>query len=87
VADPNQGGSAPEQQPLPRSGLGFIWDKEGHIVTNNHVVAGAEKLVTLWDGTSVAAELVGTDPDSDWQSSKQTCPRKLQFVQLADTTR
>ncbi len=48
------------------SGSGFVWDKEGHIVTNNHVVAGTEKIqVTFSNDVSVAAKLVGQDPDSD----------------------
>ena len=87
--DPNQGGSSPQQQPYAEGqGSGFIWDKEGYIVTNNHVIAGAEKIeVTLWDGTSVVAELVGTDPDSDLAVLKVDLPgEKLQPVQLADTT-
>lgn len=48
------------------SGSGFVWDTQGHIVTNNHVVAGADRLqVTFFDGVTLPAELVGTDPDSD----------------------
>jgi len=48
------------------SGSGFVWDKEGHIVTNNHVVDGAKKIqVTFSDSASVSATLVGQDPDSD----------------------
>ena len=47
-------------------GSGFVWDTDGHIVTNNHVVEGAEKLqVTFPDGTQLDATLVGTDPYSD----------------------
>ncbi len=48
------------------SGSGFVWDVVGHIVTNNHVVSGADRLqVTFFDGVTLPAELVGTDPDSD----------------------
>lgn len=47
-------------------GSGFVWDDQGHIVTNNHVVAGAEQLtVVFYDGLSLRAEVVGTDPESD----------------------
>jgi 2-alkenal reductase len=47
-------------------GSGFVWDDEGHIVTNYHVVQNAEKIeVTFLDGVSLPAEVVGTDPDSD----------------------
>jgi 2-alkenal reductase len=48
------------------SGSGFVWDLEGHIVTNNHVVESADEVqVTFSDGTVAVAEVVGTDPDSD----------------------
>jgi 2-alkenal reductase len=44
------------------SGSGFIIDEDGHVITNAHVVAGAEKLsVTLADGTEVPATVVGSD--------------------------
>jgi S1-C subfamily serine protease len=47
-------------------GSGFVWDTEGHIVTNNHVVEGASQIsVVFSDGTSVSAKLVGADPQSD----------------------
>jgi 2-alkenal reductase len=52
---------------LPESqASGFVWDLQGHIVTSNHVVTGADKLeVTFADGIVLPAEVVGTDPDSD----------------------
>jgi serine protease Do len=47
-------------------GSGFVWDDQGHIVTNNHVVNGATSIsVTFSDGTILDAKLVGADPDSD----------------------
>ena len=47
-------------------GSGFVWDNEGHIVTNYHVVEDAASVeVTFIDGTSFPAEVIGTDPDSD----------------------
>ena len=48
------------------AGSGFVWDDEGHILTNRHVVAGADRiLVTLSDGTQAEATVVGADADSD----------------------
>ena len=48
------------------TGSGFVYDREGHIVTNNHVVEDAERItVTFADDTVVEATLVGQDPDSD----------------------
>ena len=70
------------------SGSGFVWDKEGHIVTNNHVVADADKIsVTFYDGTTVSGDVVGTDPDSDLAVVKVDVPAdSLQPVQVADST-
>jgi S1-C subfamily serine protease len=47
-------------------GSGFVWDTNGNLVTNDHVVRGADKLqVVFADGTQLDATLVGSDPDSD----------------------
>jgi S1-C subfamily serine protease len=68
------GGSLPADHPVVPGfsdrvrgqGSGFLFDDQGHIVTNNHVVAGAQRLqVRFADGTTALAELIGTDPDSD----------------------
>jgi len=48
------------------SGSGFVYDAEGHIVTNNHVVQDSETVeIVFADGTRKSARLVGTDADSD----------------------
>ena len=55
-------------QPVPSSGIGtgIILDAEGHILTNNHVIAGAQRItVTLSNGESYSAVLVGGDLDTD----------------------
>ena len=47
-------------------GSGFVWDDDGHIVTNNHVIQGAERVtVTFADRVEIEAKVIGTDPDSD----------------------
>lgn len=52
--------------PQEGTGSGFVVDKEGHVITNNHVVEGADRIVvTLDDETSIEAALVGTDPSND----------------------
>jgi S1-C subfamily serine protease len=51
-------------------GSGVIYDDQGHILTNNHVIAGAQQLtVALPDGSTYPATLVGADPLTDlaWQ--------------------
>ncbi len=51
---------------VPGLGSGFVIDEEGHIITNDHVVSGAERMmVTLPDGRDFEAELVGTDNVTD----------------------
>ncbi len=53
-------------QVLSGEGSGFVWDSEGHIVTNNHVVDGASEITVIFaDGTTTSATLVGNDPESD----------------------
>ena len=48
------------------TGSGAVLDSEGHIVTNNHVVAGAKSImVTMSDGQIIEASIVGTDPSTD----------------------
>ncbi len=80
-------GQRPEPQYQGALGSGFVWDKQGHIVTNNHVVSGADKIeVAFSDGTIVPASLVGTDPDSDLAVLKvDVSADKLQPVQVGDS--
>ncbi|QQE10636.1 trypsin-like peptidase domain-containing protein [Planctomycetota bacterium] len=48
------------------NGSGWVFDDQGHIITNNHVVADAEKIrVRMRDGSRYDAEVVGTDPKTD----------------------
>jgi serine protease Do len=92
TSDPRsrRGPSPQKAQELIRRGVGsgFVWDSIGHIVTNNHVVAGADRItVTLSDGTVVPAKVVGTDPGSDLAVAQVDLPAdRLRPVQLADST-
>lgn len=88
---PFPGGKGPhggQRPPRMGSGSGFVWDKQGHIVTNNHVVAGADKMkVTFQGGVTVAAKLVGTDPGSDLAVIKVDLPADRLFpVTMADSS-
>jgi S1-C subfamily serine protease len=57
------------------TGSGFIWDQDGHIVTNFHVVQmGSRARVTLNDGSSYPAKIVGAAPDKDIAVLRITAP-------------
>ncbi len=73
------------------NGSGFVYDREGHIVTNAHVVQGADEInVTFDDGFVTPAEVVGTDTYSDIAVLKvDTDPSRLTPIPLgnSDTVR
>ena len=83
------GGDQPDNQPAHRGqalGSGFIIDPSGIIVTNNHVIEGADEItVTLHDGTSLKAKLVGKDEKSDVAVLKVESPAPLPSVPFADS--
>ena len=75
-------------EPQPRgSGTGFIIDNQGHILTNNHVVADADRLeVTLADGTTIPAQLVGRDSRFDLAVLRAAVPaEQLRPTVLGDS--
>jgi len=73
--------------PTQGSGSGSIIDAKGHILTNHHVVANAQKLeVTLADGSKWPAKLVGSDPDSDLAVIQIDAPKeKLKIILMGDS--
>lgn len=68
-------------------GSGFIVGEEGYIITNNHVIAGVDKiLVKLQDDTrTYSAKVVGTDPKTDLALIKIDAKRLLPAVRLGDS--
>ncbi len=83
---------SPEQQQPQREqertgrGSGVVIDKEGFILTNNHMVEGAEKVtVEFADGTRLNAEVVGTDPPTDLALIKIEPDGDLPFAPLGDS--
>lgn len=74
------GSSAPfgPQGAQQAQGSGFVYDRQGHVITNQHVVDGADSVkVTFWNGTSYDAEVVGSDPSTDVAVLKIDAPASL----------
>lgn len=68
-------------------GSGFFISADGYIVTNNHVVDGAERIeVTLTDGSSMEAKIIGRDPKTDLALIKVDADRPQAYVELADSS-
>ncbi len=88
----NQFGQGQKQPQQPHkalsAGSGFIIDKAGYVVTNNHVVDASKKItVTLPDKREFIAKLVGTDPVTDVALLKITSDRPLPTVEFGDDKR
>ena len=77
------------ESPTEGSGSGSVLDRHGHILTNHHVIAGARRIfVTLFDGSTFDAELVGEDPPNDVAVLRIEAPaEKLHPVILGDSSR
>ena len=79
----------PQQQPnrtVEARGSGFIISSDGYVVTNNHVVNGATKVtVTLDDGTTLPAKIIGRDPKTDVALLRVKPTGKLPFIELGDS--
>lgn len=76
----------PQQERMQKTlGSGVIVDSSGLILTNNHVINGADKIfVLLYDGRGTSAELVGTDPENDLAVLRIQLD-DLTAIQLADS--
>ena len=78
----------PRDRDAPRrgAGTGFIIDGSGLILTNHHVIDGADRvMVRLADGKTLRAEPVGSDPDTDIALIKIETPRPLPFAPLGNS--
>jgi S1-C subfamily serine protease len=73
-------GDVPEEG----SGSGFLWDREGHVVTNYHVVEGAQEIsVSFGNDVNLSASVVGTDPQNDLAVLRvKDAPTDVEPVQL-----
>ncbi len=87
---PEGGGQGPmPMRPRPErraTGSGFLYDADGHIVTNNHVVEDAREItVRLWNGDEYDAEVVGRDPDTDLAVIKIEAEEDLPVAKLGNS--
>ena len=68
------------------SGTGFLIDEDGHILTNHHVIDGADRItVKLTDGRNLRAEVVGSDPETDIALIKVASDRDFPHAVLGDS--
>ena len=76
------------ENPTEDSGSGFVLDQDGHILTNNHVIEGAQRvLVTMQDGAEFDAEVIGRDPINDMAVVRiKAPPEQLVPVRFADSS-
>lgn len=80
--------SAPQERVVQGNGSGFIIDTQGHAITNNHVVEGADELrVTMNDGRKFPATIVGADPYTDLAVIKIQNGRNFRPLGLANSDR
>lgn len=79
-------GGSPQKRKTQSLGSGFIIDKEGIIITNNHVIQSAEGIfVKLTNGKEYEAKVLGTDPTSDIAVIKINTKDSLKAVTFADS--
>lgn len=84
--NPNNGLGEERMQEARSLGSGFIIGADGTIVTNNHVIEGAEQIeVYLTDGTRLPATIIGADDKTDLAVLKVDAGRELPFVEFGDS--
>lgn len=82
----DRNGQGQEPQREQALGSGFVISADGFIVTNNHVIEGADEIeIEFFDKTRLKAKLVGTDPKTDIALLKVESPEALPYVSFGDS--
>ncbi len=82
--DRNEGPDRPRRSSA--LGSGFVISEDGYIVTNNHVIEGADEvMIEFFSGIELSAEIVGTDPNTDIALLKVESDEPLPFVRFGDS--
>ncbi|MGB7319675.1 MAG: DegQ family serine endoprotease [Planktotalea sp.] len=86
--DRNNGGEGNNNRPRKSSALGsgFVISEDGYVVTNNHVIEGADEiLIEFFEGAELPAKVIGTDPNTDIALLKVEADTPLAFVSFGDS--
>ena len=86
--DRNRGGDGGNDRPRRSSALGsgFVISEDGFVVTNNHVIEGADEiLIEFFEGMELPAKVIGTDPNTDIALLKVETDKPLSFVSFGDS--
>lgn len=84
--DRNNNGDGPRPRRSSALGSGFVISEDGYVVTNNHVIEGADEiLIEFFSGEELPAVVVGTDPNTDIALLKVEAENPLSFVNFGDS--
>ena len=85
--DRNRGGSGGDRPRRSSAlGSGFVISEDGYVVTNNHVIEGADEiLIEFFEGAELPAKVIGTDPNTDIALLKVEAETPLAFVSFGDS--
>ena len=84
--DRNDGGEGQRPRRSSALGSGFVISPDGYVVTNNHVIDGADEItIEFFSGEELEATVIGTDPNTDIALLKVEAPSALPFVDFGDS--
>ncbi|WP_425439480.1 Do family serine endopeptidase [Puniceibacterium sediminis] len=84
--DRNGNGEGERPRKSSALGSGFVISEDGYVVTNNHVIEGADEIqIEFFEGFELPATLVGTDPNTDIALLKVDAEEPLKFVNFGDS--